>query len=317
MAQYNSIIKKIKQSVAKLSRSIPKSQRKLYEAILEETKRFDTYSDGRIRQTAKNLAVLASIRNKINRLILTDGYKESVKQFAKDFNEIATLQKEYWQEAEGTFKPRTLLKELRKQAIVEVVGKLTEQGIGANVSDRVIDILRTNITSGGSYKDLAKQLRNGLTGKNQQGILERYVKQVAVDSVNQFSAQYTQIVSSDLGLEWFKYDNSDIDTTRPFCDAMTDQPYFHISQVENLLKAKGLFYMKDGKRTKVPLNPKTGLPNGMIPGTNAENFFVNRGGYNCGHQIRPIRAISVPAAIRASVEASAEYKKWKTASGQR
>lgn len=282
----------------------------MYEALVEEVNRLELYSDGKIRPTVKNLSILASIKAKMNRIILTDEYKQEVKDFAKAFNDVTKLQNEYWKGLESNFKPRPLLKEIRKQAITDVVGKLTEAGIGANVSDRVTDILRTNITSGGSYKQLTSQLRDGLLNTEQKGYLDKYAKQVTVDSLNQYNSQYTQIVTSDLGYTWFKYDNTDIDTTRPFCDAMTDHPYFHISQVPALLRAEGLYYTKDGVKTKVPLYDKTGLPHGMIPGTNAENFFIRRGGYQCGHQIRPVAERQVPAEVKAKVFATADYQKW-------
>lgn len=282
----------------------------MYEAIVEEVNRLDLYSDGKIRPTVKNLSILASIKSKINRIVLTDEYKKEVRDFAKAFNEVTKLQNEYWKGLETTFKPRPLLKEIRKQAITDVVGKLTEAGIGANVSDRIIDILRTNITTGGSYKKLTAQLRDGLLNTEQKGYLDKYAKQVTVDSLNQYNAQYTQIVTSDLGYQWFKYDNTDIDTTRPWCDAMTDQPYFHISEIPRLLRAEGLYYNKDGVKTKVPLYDKTGLPHGMIPGTNADNLFIRRGGFNCGHQIRPVAERQVPLEVRERVFATAEYKAW-------
>lgn len=295
----------------KFNRSIPTAQRSIYEAIIEEVNRLELYSDGKIRPTVKNLSILNSIRNKINRVVLTDDYKADVKEFAKSFNEITKLQNEYWRTVEKTFKPKPLLKEIRKQSITDVVGKLTEAGIGANVSDRILDILRTNITTGGSYKSLTSQLRDGLLNTEQKGYLDRYAKQVTIDSLNQYSAQYSQIVSSDLGYTFFKYDNTDIDTTRPFCDAMTDQPYFHISQVPDILKAKDLYYTdKEGNKRKVELYDKTGLPHGMIPGTNAENFFVRRGGYNCGHQVRPVAERQVPGEVKDKIMATPEYQRW-------
>lgn len=305
------ILKKIGQAIRKFNRSIPTAQRSIYEAIIEEVNRLELTNDGKIRPTVKNLSILNSIRNKINRVVLTDEYKADVKEFVKSFNDITKLQNEYWRTVEATFKPKPLLKEIRKQAITDVVGKLTEAGIGANVSDRILDILRTNITTGGSYKSLTGQLRDGLLNTEQKGYLDRYAKQVTIDSLNQYSAQYSQIVSSDLGYVWFKYDNTDIDTTRPFCDAMTDQPYFHISQVPGILKAKDLYYTdKDGSIRKVELYSKTGLPHGMIPGTNAENFFVRRGGYNCGHQVRPVAERQVPGEVKDKVMATPEYQRW-------
>lgn len=305
------VLKKIQQAIKKFNRSIPASQRSIYEAIIEQVNRLELYADGKtIRPTVKNLSILASIKSKINRIVLTDEYKQEVRDFAKAFNQVTALQNEYFKGLESAFKPRPLLKEIRKQAITDVVGKLTESGIGANVSDRIIDILRTNITAGGSYKKLTAQLRDGLLNTEQKGYLDKYAKQVTIDSLNQYNSQYTQIVTSDLGYTWFKYDNTDIDTTRPFCDAMTDQPYFHISEVPRLLRAEGLYYFKDGVKTKVPLYDKTGLPHGMIPGTNADNFFIRRGGYQCGHQIRPVAERQVPLEVRERVFTTAAYQSW-------
>src|SRR5688572_23014445 len=182
----NQVLKKISQAIKKFNKSIPASQRAMYEAIVEEVNRLELYSDGKIRPTVKNISVLASIKAKINRIVLTDEYKQEVKEFAKAFNDVAKLQNEYWKSLESNFKPRPLLKEIRKQAITDVVGKLTEAGIGANVSDRIVDILRTNITTCGSYKELLSQLRDGLLNTEQKGYLDRYAKQVTVDSLNQY-----------------------------------------------------------------------------------------------------------------------------------
>ncbi|MDR2801816.1 MAG: hypothetical protein LBB31_01190, partial [Prevotellaceae bacterium] len=43
---------------------------------------------------------------------------------------------------------------------------------------------------------------------------------------------------------------------------------------------------------------KTGLPYGMKEGTNVDNFTANCGGWNCGHQLVPLREESVPERVR-------------------
>lgn len=278
----------------------------------------ELYTDGKIRPTVKNLSILASIRSKINRIVLTDEYKQEVKDFAKAFNEVTALQNQYWKSLESTFKPRPLLKEIRKQAITDVLAKLTEAGIGANVSDRITDILKTNITTGGSYKKLTAQLRDGLLNTEQKGYLDKYAKQVTVDSLNQYNSQYTQIVSSDLGYQFFKYDNTEIDTSRPFCQALCEENrYFHISSIPNLLKGldisgQPLTYIdnKTGEQKTVTINPKTNLPYGFIAGTNADNFFIRRGGHQCGHQIRPVAERQVPLEVRERVFETPAYSRW-------
>lgn len=283
----------------------------MFDAVSRETARLDLYEDGRIRTTAKNLSILASIKNKLIRVLVTPEYRAEVKEFAKAFNDITTLQNAYWKDQEASFQPRPILKALRKQAISDTVNQLTESGIGVNVGERITAILKASITTGGSYSKLTAQLRDGLLNTEQKGYLDRYAKQITIDSLNQYSAQYNNIVASDLGYEWFKYDNTDIDTTRPFCDSMTDQPHFHVSEIPRLLRADGLYYYKDGVKTKVPIYDKTGLPAGMIPGTDASTFFVNRGGYNCGHQIRPVNERQVPQEVKDRVFATAAYKNWK------
>lgn len=311
MPTYNVILKEIRKAVGKFNKNIPKAQRDMFDAISEEITRLDLYSDGRVRTTAKNLSILASIKNKMLSVIVTPEYREAVKEFAQSFNDITKLQNAYWKEQETTFKPRKILTALRKQAITDTVNKLTESGIGVNVGERITEMLKASITTGGSYKKLTASLRDGLLNTEQKGYLDRYAKQVTIDGLNQYSAQYNNIVASDLGYQWYKYDNTDIETTRPWCDSMTDQPYFHVSEIPRLLRAEGMYYFKDGVKTKVELNSKTGLPAGMIPGTDASTIFVNRGGYNCGHQIRPVNERQVPQDVKDRVFATSQYKAYK------
>lgn len=315
MPTYNDILKTIYKAVKKFNRNIPKAQKDMFDAISEQVARLDLTADGNVRTTAKNLSILASIKAKMIRVLVTPEYREAVKEFASSFNEVTKLQNLYWKEQESRFKPRKVLTALRKQAISDTVNQLTESGIGVNVGERITEMLKASITSGGSYKKLTATLRDGLLNTEQKGYLDRYAKQVTIDSLNTYSAQYTKIVSDDLGYTFFKYDNTLIDTSRPFCQSMREEnEYFHISRVPLLLKAVGLYYDDEGVKKKVELNPKTGLPQGFIPGTNVETFFTNRAGYQCGHQIRPINERQVPADILAKIKASDYYKAWAASS---
>lgn len=299
----------IDKALAQFDKKVPGLQAKLYKEMQAQIKRLDLKGD-KVAVTVKNLSILNSIKKKLDSLIVNKDYLGEVKVFAKTFNEVFKLQGEYWKKTEETFKPRPLLKAIRNQAITDTVQSLTTSGIGPNISDNIVGILRQNITTGGSYADLAEQLRESIvTTPESPGLLEKYTKQVTSDAINQFNRQYTQVVSSDLGYEWYRYMNTDITTTRCFCDAMTDKDFFHITEVPKLLKGQGLRC----KGEPVKIYPKTELPYGMIPGTNAENFFVRAGGYNCRHSIQPVAARQVPAAIRALIEATPEYKAYAAA----
>lgn len=308
---FDNTVKESQKAIEKFNENIPKLQREMYNEIMGELKRLDL-KDGNIKVTVANLKVINSIKNKLTKLILNDDYIENVKEFVGSFNEVAKLQNEYWQSVEAKFKPGPLLREIRTQAISDAVKQLTESGIGANIGDAISDILRQNITSGGSYKQLNGQLLESLTDtQKSDGLLTKYSKQITNDSIQQYNRTYTQQVASGLGMEWYAYQGSDIKGTRPFCDALTDIRYFHQSEVPRLLRAEDLYYTKDGKRTKVPIYARTGLPHGLIEGTNAENFFIRAGGYNCGHSIRPVPERNVPIEIRDRVYNSHAYHRWK------
>lgn len=316
MAEFKDILTRIDEAIEAFNKKIPASQRAMLEGIEEQLLRLDL-KNGRIKTTVANLKIITSIKNKLLKIVLNEDYIQDVKNFAKAFTDVTNLQNEYWKSVEKTFKPSSILKEIKNQAVGDTVNKLTEAGIGTNISAQIEDILRTNITTGGAYKDLTAQLRESLTDTDKSpGVLSRYAKQITTDSINQFSRNYTQIVSSDLGFEFYAYQGTDIKTTRHFCDALTDFRYFHISQIAGLLQAKDLYYTDDdGKRKKVEINPKTELPYGMIPGTNAENFFIRAGGYNCRHAIRPVSERLVQTQDKSlydKIIATPEYRAWKS-----
>lgn len=286
----------------------------MMEGLLEQLRRLDVDARGNLKQTVANIQLLGSIKNKLTKIILNDNYIAEVKSFVQTFGELATIQNEYWKSVESTFKPKPLLREIRIQAISSTVDQLMENGIGNNISASISKMLQANITSGGSLMKLERVLRNKVVGTEEyDGFLDAYTKQVTTDSINQYNAQYTHAIASDIGYEWYAYQGSDIKTTRHFCDAMTDFRYFHVSEIPRLLRADELYYTdkQTGKQKLVEIYPKTKLPYGMIAGTNSANFFINRGGYNCGHQIRPVSEGLVPADIQERVKATAPYKAWK------
>jgi hypothetical protein len=314
MANFEKILKTINGALDKFDRQIPSIQKIMLKEINVQLQRLDINDDGSLKQSVANMKVLGSIKNKLNKIILNKKYLSSVKEFAEVFNTLSTLQTEYWSTVEADYKPKPLLREIRINSIQNTIQSLTESGIGTNISKPITQMLEANITTGGSMEKLRETLKQAVVGDSDtDGYLQRYSKQITTDSINQYNAQYTQAVAAGLDYEWYAYQGSDITTTREFCFALTDLRYFHISEIPRLLKAKDLFYKNEftGAEGPVRINKKTNLPYGMIPGTNADNFFVNRGGYNCGHQIRPVSVDLVPKDRQEQVYASVEYKRWK------
>ena len=145
--------------------------------------------------------------------------------------------------------------------------------------------------------------------------LTKYTKQITTDSINQYNRQYTQAVATGFNYSWYSYANSLISTSRPFCIAMHERDYFHVSEIPDLLAATDLYYTnpKTGTSEKVPIYARTGLPAGMYDSENVSNFLILLGGYSCGHQARPVseELVMMQAPdIVARVKSTAAYRVW-------
>lgn len=295
MADFKQLIKAIQEAVEDFAKQMPKIQQRLADTIRVSLSELDI-KGGTVKISAANLKAVAKIKSHLQEAILDDGYKKEVAKFVAAFDTITDLQHAYFRAVDEKFTPPKLSKQLQKQAIDAVVSSLSESGLDANVISGVDDILRTNVTTGGSINDLQKQLDNFVLDNDAgEGILTKYTKQITADSLNQYSAQYTQIISNDLGLEWFYYAGSNIETSRPWCLACSKKKYIHISEFPALLKGDFPEFREfDGKMYR-------GLPAGMYPDTTVANLQIKRGGYFCGHQLRPVSEFSVPPDYKARI----------------
>lgn len=295
-SEINKLLKLIDSSVNSFVDGLSPIQEQTYKKLLSLIKELDVYVNGTLKNNLTNLKIVGNLKSELEKIILSDDYLSHVTDFVNSYKQVQQLQNVYFSSIAVEFAGKKVYDEVRKLAIQNTVESLTENGIGAAYTDEIKQMLTTNITSGGSYSDLTKQLSDYVLGDGENdGGLIKYGKQIATDSINQYNASYNKIVTDDLGLKYFQYIGSLLTTSRPFCKEMTDKRYFHISEVSEMLNG----HIGD---KKVSLNKKTGLPEGFIDGTNQQTFFVNRGGYNCGHQIFPVPLAGVPQELRDKFE---------------
>lgn len=276
-------------SVDKFVEGLPEVQRQTYTRLLALLKELDTQGDT-IQNSVRNIRLLGSIKQELDDLVLNDKYLNSVKEFVTAYGAVASLNDRYFSAVADRYSPPKMLAEVRKQAVNDAVAALTENGIGANYTDQLRELVKTAITSGGSYSDLAERLRTTIVGTDEEaGKLIKYAKQVTTDGINQFNRTYQKAVTDDLGFKWFRYTGSNLRTTRPFCREMTkpENEYFHISQVPDIIKGR--------------LNSGEVDTQGLRKETNSTNFFIYAGGYNCGHSIIPVPEALVPDAVRLAI----------------
>ena len=298
MAQANkeiqATLKAIDDGLITWDEAMPKIQEQIYRRLLIFQKELIIQGDT-ITNSVKNIKLLSDLKSDLESIILDDSdYLESVTKFAKLYDKVTDLNYAYFKALEKKFKPPKVMEAVKKQSVSLVLDSLTEAGMNTNLINPVREMINTYVTTGGSYSQLSKELNNYINGTPTiDGALVKYTKQIATDSINQYTATVNQVVSADLGWEWFRYVGSNIKTTRTFCKALTQKQYYHRSELPKIIKGN----FAEFKEMKGQIYERTGLPQGMIEDTNVSNFQTYRGGYNCGHQSYPIPTYLVPKNI--------------------
>lgn len=298
MASPSEIIKQIndlvEQSAETFNGKVPALQQRVLDeitALLKDLK----LKGGRIQANISNVRLVASISRKLQKLIFDEGYKSDVTDYLKTFNAISKLQNQYFKSLNERYRPSKMLDAVRLDSISSTLDGLTEAGLKSNVLDPIKKMLNQSVTTGGSYKELQDTLKVNLTDdETGDGMMSRYLKTYTVTSVSQYSRNYSQTASQGLNFKWYRYTGSNIKTTRCFCLAMTEKEFFHVSEIPDLLAGNFPEYEKHN----CTIYSKTGLPDGMINGTNISNFITLAGGWNCQHGIYPVPDAFIPKELR-------------------
>lgn len=282
-----------------------KEQKKIYDEVILLAKDLDTDASGKVKQSIANLKRLTQIKAHLAALSKDKEWVAGISQFAKYFGILQQQQNAYFADhfPELTLSETAKKKhELQKQiAVQNTMETLIGSGLKANVTDKLNEILLRAVTSGAKFADLQEELRVHLLGKDGgQGAFARYATTYATTALSQFTGQNNKLLTDDLDTEWFMYVGSNKETTRPFCEACTRKKYIHRSEIHTLLT--GHIHIAGSDDVNVPIYAKTGLPYGMIEGTNEENFQINVGGWNCRHQLVPVADAVVPKNIREEIE---------------
>ena len=248
--------KELETSVNRINNSTVGAQRKIYAELLDLLKQLEVDSNGQIKNSVQNIIKISSLKQRINAAILNKEWIKSSGDFVKAFDVVSQLQSNYFSTLISDFNPPQVLDAVKQDAITSVLDQLRGDGVKVSVAKGVEDILRRNIKSGASFADMVDTMRSYIVKDSSgDGILQRYVKQITTDAINQYSATYNKVVVDDLGFEWFRYTGSNLETTREFCTLMTDKDYFHISELKTILA--GTIDGQDRKSTRLNSSHRT------------------------------------------------------------
>lgn len=247
---------------------------------------------GNLVMSESNLLVVEQIINDLKAFLPETSYNEALTVFSSEFNKQQALSDEYFKELDLDVPEGNALTTNNKR---NTIRKLVAGSLDAPLYNPLRDILSDSVANGSSLKDTISALRLEIEGNaDKLGSLDRYVKQISVDSFAQSDRSYTQGVASDLDLEWFFYSGGLVDDTRAFCQCRNGG-WFHRNEVSDW--GAGVNIEIPGCKPRNTKGKPTSVGvdwQGKNPNTNESTIFTLLGGFNCLHSLMPGTLAVVP-----------------------
>jgi hypothetical protein len=214
-------------------------------------------------KSKENLSIINKMNSRIQAIIADSGYYKGVSELLAEYNQSSTLINAYFTLNFKDFNSATATYKQLTNFYIEKTANEIADVINGDVITDIKKILRDSVENG-INSTRTKSLLKEYFADNQK--LQRYTKQIATDSLNQYAANYTLGIAEDLDLQHYYYKGTKIETTRSFCNVRA-----------------GKYFTKKEIQDWASLNW-----NGKIPGTNKDNIFNLRGGYSCRHLFIPV-----------------------------
>lgn len=290
MTEISNIIDTIDKVQTDFDKTIDSAQKRMLSEVLKLTQELDI-KNGVVQSSVRNLKLIATIKQKLNKAVVDKKYLNDIDKLAQGFESIQASQIAYFSTIAGkpAIEKYNIVKEL---AIQNTVDQLTESGIDANVTSKLKDILLKSVTSGGKYADVVTEMKDFLSDNEKgSGALKRYAQTYTTTALNQYAGQNNKLMTDESGAKWYVYRGSLRETSREWCVHMEEKEFIHESEFSTVVSGN-----VDGFECEI--YDKTGLPKGMIDGTNANNLTINCGGWNCNHKLIPVMDSYVPKNLR-------------------
>ena len=116
----HTLVDTIQGSVDQFNESLSGVEQRLVDEILEITKELEVSASGKIKNSIANLRLIMRIKNKLQKVIVSEKYQDSIREFITTFETVAGLQNQYFKNYIGSQKaklPEEKLKLIREYSI--------------------------------------------------------------------------------------------------------------------------------------------------------------------------------------------------------
>lgn len=276
-----------------------KTQKVIIKELLTELDGLDRTPEGKFEINSNNLSRISGIAEKLQKVIFDSDYGQALTEFAKEFSAQAKLSNSIYTILDDQFENKEIYKKNLSNATSQTIDLLNGTAINQAFINPIKDILMAAITTGQSMSDAMKSLQQVIEGDTEKlGKLSGYIKQVAYDGFAVSDRQYMQLVSNDIGYEFYEYNGGEMKSTRYFCHLRHGNIY-HKKEIEEWGNDPDLWDAPTGSEFH---------GGGMADGTNSSTIFSFCGGYECQHLLIPVPISRVPIDVIARAKVKGFFR---------
>lgn len=268
-----------------------KAQRDILKSAIASIESLDR-KKGVITLSAGNINKIESIANEVLAAVFDSPYLGGLEEYAGEFLEQSEISKKIIGKSFGKFTNKQVFDAVLKKSQSEAIALLSEDAIKGVFINPLKELINDGISNQVTFAEMVTSLQDFISGTPElDGVLLRHVKQIARDQFAFADRRYNQVVSEEIGAEFYKYVGGTLTDSRVFCVNRTGR-IFHISEIRGWGSCKGV----DSGGAKG--SERAGCPwQGMFRGTNTSNITTVLGGYNCIHILIAIATSQVPPSV--------------------
>lgn len=272
-------------TLGNLARASDRAQKLIYRVMLDQLNQMDV-EGGRLVPTQNYAGKLAAITRAMDDIIGRE-FAPALSQYLRTYDTIdetnIKLQRDYNEVKIDVDALNPVRKSIYNQA-----QQLLTDGLAPGYKDPAKYLISQAVTTGMTIKQARSMLDNWDEGKMAKGgylatnqptpKLSTYAGQIATDSIFSYQGAEQELIRQNYGMDKFIYVGGIIKTSRTFCRLLVAERGRKI----------GFDELPEFKKKAAAIDGKS-VPNGMIPGTNSQNFCTRRGGYQCQHNVMVVR----------------------------